>query len=62
VPIAVLKGHALRIVFREPGFRGIGIREDLEVIAVSNLLAGVVAIEKALGNRDYFLNKPYGVG
>jgi hypothetical protein len=37
----VLKGHALGIVFRKPGFRGVGIREDLEVIGVSDLLAGV---------------------
>jgi hypothetical protein len=34
----VLKGHAFGIVFRKPGLRGVGIREDLEVIAVSDLL------------------------
>ena len=33
----VLKGHAFGIVFRKPGLRGIGVREDLEVIAVSDL-------------------------
>lgn len=27
--------------FREPGFPGVGIREDIEMIAVSGLLAGV---------------------
>ena len=37
----VLKGHALWVVFREPAFRGVGIPDDLEVIAVSDLLAGV---------------------
>ena len=37
----VLRGHAFRIVFREPGLRRVGIREDLEVIDVANLLAGV---------------------
>jgi hypothetical protein len=35
----VLKGHAFGILFLEPGFRGVGIREDLEMIAVSDLLA-----------------------
>ena len=39
--IFVLKGHAFRVVFREPGFRGVGIREHLEVISVADLLAGV---------------------
>jgi hypothetical protein len=34
----VLKGHAFGIVFRKPGLRGVGIREDLEVIGVSDLL------------------------
>jgi hypothetical protein len=78
--------------FLEPFCRCIRGGEDLEVLGVANLLAGVdvdkdghrslfslrlpqwcpllsvkaitVAIdaEKALGNRDYFLNKPYGVG
>jgi hypothetical protein len=35
----VFKGHAFGIVFLEPGFRGILIGENLEVIAVSDLLA-----------------------
>ena len=34
----VFKGYAFRVVFLEPCFRGVGIREDLEVIAVSDLL------------------------
>jgi hypothetical protein len=37
----VLKGHGLQDRFREPGFPGVGIREDIEMIAVSGLLAGV---------------------
>ena len=37
----VLKGHAFGIVFRKPGLRGVRIREDLEVIGVSNLLARI---------------------
>jgi hypothetical protein len=35
----ILKGHAFRIVFLEPSFRGVGICEDLEVIGVSDRLA-----------------------
>jgi hypothetical protein len=35
------KGSALWIVFRGPDFGDIGIREDSQVIAVFNLLAGV---------------------
>ena len=34
----ILKGHAFRVVLRKPRFRGVGIREDLEVIGVSDLL------------------------
>jgi len=37
----VLERHALGVIFRKPGLRGIGIREDLEVLGVSDLLAGV---------------------
>jgi hypothetical protein len=37
----VLKGQAFRVVVLEPGFRSVGIRENLEVIGVANLLAGV---------------------
>jgi hypothetical protein len=37
----VLKGHAFGIVLLEPRFRGVGIREDLEVIRVANRLACV---------------------
>ena len=37
----VFKGYAFRVVFLEPCFRGVGIREDLEVIGVPKLLAGV---------------------
>jgi hypothetical protein len=37
----VFKGYAFRVVFLEPCFRGVGIREDLEVIGVAKLLAGV---------------------
>ena len=32
----VLKGDAFGLVFLEPGVRRIGIREDLEVIGVSD--------------------------
>ena len=35
----ILEGHALGIVFRKPGFRGVGILKDLEVAGVSDLLA-----------------------
>jgi hypothetical protein len=35
-----------RIVFLEPGFRGFGIGEDLEVIAVSDLLPGIDVRQK----------------
>jgi hypothetical protein len=37
----ILKGHAFGIVVRKPSFRGVGIREDLEVIGVSDLLTSV---------------------
>ena len=50
----IFKGHAFGIVFLIPFFR------------YQHVQAITVAIdqysEKALGNRDYFLNKPYGVG
>jgi hypothetical protein len=32
----ILKGHAFRVVLRKPRFRGVGIREDPEVIRVSD--------------------------
>src|SRR4051812_22043044 len=37
----VLKCHAFGLVFLEPGVRRIGIREDLEMIGVSDLLARI---------------------
>jgi hypothetical protein len=37
----VLKSHAFGIVFLKPFFRGVGIREHLDVLGVANLLAGV---------------------
>ncbi len=37
----ILKGLRLQGHFLEPGFRGVGIREDLEVIGISDLFAGV---------------------
>ena len=37
----ILERHAFGIVFRKPRFGGVGVRKDLEVIAVSDLLAGV---------------------
>ena len=37
----ILEGYALRVVLLEPCFRGVGIREDLDVLGVANLLAGV---------------------
>jgi hypothetical protein len=37
----VLKGQAFRVVVLQPGFRSVGIRENLEVIGVADLLAGV---------------------
>jgi hypothetical protein len=37
----VVEGNAFGIVFRKPGFRGVGIREDLEVIGVCELLARI---------------------
>src|SRR4051794_20585752 len=36
-----LKGDAFGLVFLEPGVRRIGIREDLEMIEVSDLLASI---------------------
>ena len=37
----IFERSAVRIVFREPSFCGIGTRKDLEVIRVSNLLARI---------------------
>jgi hypothetical protein len=37
----IFESNAFRVVLLEPGFRGVGIREDLEVIDVANPLAGV---------------------
>jgi hypothetical protein len=36
---ATINGHAFGIVFLKPYCRGVGIRKDLEVIRVSDLLA-----------------------
>jgi len=36
-----IKGHAFRLVFLKPFFRGVCIRKDLEVIRVSDLLARI---------------------
>jgi len=40
-----IKGHAFRIVFLKPFFRGVCIRKDLEVIRVSDLLARIYVAE-----------------
>ena len=37
----VFEGDAFGIVFFEPGFRGVRGGEDLDVLGVANLLAGV---------------------
>ena len=46
--------------------RSCGSGPRAKAIAIQHVQAITVAIdqyaEKALGNRDYFLNKPYGVG
>jgi hypothetical protein len=39
--VVICKRNAFRIVFLEPSFGGVDIREDLEVIGVADLLAGV---------------------
>ena len=39
--MVIFKRNAFRIVFLEPSFGGVDIREDLEVIGVADLLAGV---------------------
>jgi hypothetical protein len=44
-----IKGHAFRTVFLEPGFRGVGIRKYLDVLAVANLLAGVDVDKTVIG-------------
>jgi hypothetical protein len=37
----VFEGYAFGVVFLEPGFRGVGIRENLDMLGVANLLACV---------------------
>jgi hypothetical protein len=37
----ILKGHAFGTVFLEPGFRGVGGGEDLDVLGIADLLACV---------------------
>jgi hypothetical protein len=37
----ILKGHAVRIAFLEPGLCGAGVGEDLEMVRVSDLFAGI---------------------
>jgi hypothetical protein len=52
-----------RLPFRQVGFL---FRQLRDVVGRVHVQAIIVAVdqyaEKALGNRDYFLNKPYGVG
>ena len=63
-----LKWYDPRRIARRGSMRSLNCASGRHVkaIALQHVQAITVAIdqyaEKALGNRDYFLNKPYGVG
>lgn len=43
-----LKGHGFEIIFRKPGFRGVGIREGFEVIEVPTSLLALTEISGSI--------------
>jgi hypothetical protein len=61
IPDRTLKGGAIGIVFLEPFSAGYARGHCYQHVQAITVAIDQYA-EKALGNRDYFLNKPYGVG